>query len=210
MLEIDGRRAFRYATTYFDSPGLVSFLDSAHRRRRRFKVRTRVYEDSGLCFLEVKTRRGRQTVKDRMSYDPADRHTLTAEAVAFVEEVFGAARVPHIEVRALEPVLDTRFVRSTFLLADPPSRVTVDHRLVWSLAGQPVRRIELLDRAVVETKTGSRASSADRTLWSRGDRPVSFSKYATGYAALRPELPRNRWHRVLRRTSAPGPDRRSR
>ena len=106
-------------------------------------------------------------------------------------------------MRALGPVLETRFVRTTLLLTDPLSRVTIDQGLVWSLAARPIPRVELADRAVVETKTGSRASSADRLLWSMGDRPVSFSKYATGYAGLCPQLPRNRWHRQLRRTLTP-------
>ena len=56
VLEIDGRRRFSYASTYFDTPGLEAFMLTARKRRRRFKVRTRTYLDSGLCFLEVKTR----------------------------------------------------------------------------------------------------------------------------------------------------------
>ncbi|MFV0316059.1 MAG: molecular chaperone, partial [Microthrixaceae bacterium] len=38
----------------------------------------------------------------------------------------------------------------------------------------------------------------DRALWRRGYRPTSLSKYATGLAALDPDLPRNRWARILR------------
>ena len=53
--------------------------------------------------------------------------------------------------------------------------------------------------AIIETKSGSAPSSADRTLWHHGYRPQRISKYATGLAALHPELPANRWHRVLDR-----------
>jgi hypothetical protein len=53
--------------------------------------------------------------------------------------------------------------------------------------------------AIVETKTGSTASRVDRLLWSRGHRPVRISKYATGLAALHPELPTGVWRRTLRR-----------
>jgi hypothetical protein len=53
--------------------------------------------------------------------------------------------------------------------------------------------------AVVETKTRSAASEVDRLLWARGHRPTSISKYATGLAALRPELPATPWRRLLRR-----------
>ena len=51
VLDIDGRRRFSYASTYFDTPGLEAFILAARKRRRRFKVRTRTYLDTGLCFL---------------------------------------------------------------------------------------------------------------------------------------------------------------
>ena len=39
----------------------------------------------------------------------------------------------------------------------------------------------------------------DRLLWQRGTRPARISKYATGLAALRPDLPDVPWRRTLRR-----------
>ncbi|MDH3302175.1 MAG: VTC domain-containing protein, partial [Acidimicrobiia bacterium] len=71
VLTIGCRNRFAYRTTYFDTPGLDSYLDAARRRPSRYKVRTRNYLDSGLCMLEVKTRdrRGR-TVKRRLECDP--------------------------------------------------------------------------------------------------------------------------------------------
>ena len=81
VLDIDGRRRFSYASTYFDTPGLEAFMLTARKRRRRFKVRTRTYLDSGLCFLEVKTRGARgTTVKRRMGYHPDDASRLTGSA----------------------------------------------------------------------------------------------------------------------------------
>ena len=56
VLEIDGRRSFGYESVYFDTPDLVSYRAAAHKRRLRFKVRTRCYRDTGICSLEVKTR----------------------------------------------------------------------------------------------------------------------------------------------------------
>ena len=70
VLEIDGLRSFRYESVYFDTPERVSYLAAAHKRRRRFKVRTRSYLDSGLCSLEVKTRERRGlTEKHRLSHN---------------------------------------------------------------------------------------------------------------------------------------------
>ena len=81
VLEIEGRRAFAYRTTYFDTRELRAYRDHVQRRRRRFKCRSREYVDSGLCTFEVKLKgpRGR-TVKHRMAYDPARSDELSEPA----------------------------------------------------------------------------------------------------------------------------------
>ncbi len=50
----------------------------------------------------------------------------------------------------------------------------------------------------METKTATTPCGVDRLLWSLGHRPTAISKFATGLAALHPELPHTRWRRVLR------------
>jgi hypothetical protein len=52
-LEIDGRRAFSYRTTYFDSPDLLFYRDHAQKRKRRVKVRLREYVESHRTRLEA-------------------------------------------------------------------------------------------------------------------------------------------------------------
>lgn len=197
MLEIDGRRRFGYRSVYFDTPELHSYHATARRRRQRFKIRTRSYLDTGLHVLEVKTRGPRGlTMKQRLPYagdgrslDGPDRDRLAA--------LLGGLGV-RLDADTLQPVLTTRYVRSTLLLPGMAGRLTVDTDLVWSLAGlQPVTT--RTDRAVVETKSGGGTSAADRLLWSLGRRPSVLSKYGTGLAALRPDLPANRWRPVLRR-----------
>ena len=100
VLEIDGRRRFSYASTYFDTPGLEAFMLTARKRRRRFKVRTRTYLDSGLCFLEVKTRGARgTTVKRRMGYHPDDASRLTGSGRAFVAACLASTGVAVVETK---------------------------------------------------------------------------------------------------------------
>ena len=196
VLEIDGARDFRYASTYFDTPDLASFRGAAYRRRRRFKVRTRSYVDTGACFLEVKTRAPRGvTVKHRCEHDDAD---SLAGGHAYVADELAAARVPGIEPARLEPVLRTRYRRTTLLL--PDARVTVDTGLVWERPGAGPGQAALGDLAIIETKTGSAPSSADHLLWRAQHRPDRFSKYATGMALLDASLPDAPWRRTLRRT----------
>lgn len=212
VLEIGGARSFAYESTYFDTPDLDAYHLAAMRRRRRFKVRTRTYVDSGSCFVEVKTRAGRgTTVKERQPHDDADELGV---ARAFVSARLADAGAPSAPV--LAPTLRSRYRRTTLLLDD--ARVTLDTGLVWELlvpdgagphagrhvdpAGPAVRRSAAIgDRVVVETKTaaGSGPSSVDRLLWRAGHRPDRISKYATGLALLVPVLPDAPWRRLVRR-----------
>ena len=137
VLDIDGRRRFSYASTYFDTPGLEAFMLAARKRRRRFKVRTRTYLDTGLCFLEVKTRGARgTTVKRRMGYHPDDASRLTGPGRTFVAAclastgVTGPAAAQEIAA-ALRPVLATTYERTTLHLPDAEARATIDTALTW-------------------------------------------------------------------------------
>jgi hypothetical protein len=197
VLEIDGQREFGYESVYFDTPELLSYRLTALRRRRRFKIRTRTYLDSAQCWLEVKTEGSRgSTVKERLPYAMTD-HAELAPGRWFVDGILARLAVPAWAGLSFEPTLVTRYRRSTLLLPATRSRVTIDTQLMWQAgdAGQ----LSLPRLVVVETKTGSTPSPVDRLLWARQYRPVKISKYATGLAALRPELPAVPWRSTLRR-----------
>lgn len=194
VLEIAGRREFGYRSTYLDTPDHQSFLTSGRSHRGRWKVRGRVYLDSGISYLETKTvgPRGR-TVKQRIAHPDPEAAALTVEGSAFVAQVIGAGRT-----RALRPVLTTAYRRSTLLLPTGDARVTVDVDLGWTsiATGHDLNRSRL---AIVETKTGSTPSAVDRQLWAAGHRPLRISKYGVGMAALHPDLPDLKWRRTLAR-----------
>ena len=230
VLNIDGRRSFSYASTYFDTPGLDSYLQAARKRRHRFKIRTRSYLDSGLTFLEVKTRGPRgATIKQRLDYRAADADRLTEEGIDFVVECLapltGSAQEARRTAQSLRPVMATTYRRTTLHLPDDDARATIDTDLAWtalaprpgassgssSTTGAGRTRPTVVGRgasraagpfAVVETKNPARHSPTDRYLWAAGHRPSRISKYATGMAALHPELPANKWHRLLTRELA--------
>jgi hypothetical protein len=193
VLTIDSMRAFHYESVYFDTPGLVSYLGAAHRRPRRFKVRTRSYLDSGRSMLEIKTRDPRgQTVKQRLDYHLGLRDLLDASGRGFVT----ACPLIGAQGLALEPVLSTRYLRSTLLLPEG-ARVTIDVGLRAAIPDG--RMVALADMAVIETKSLRAPCEADRSLWSLGNRPIRVSKFCTSLSALRPELPSNKWTQALRR-----------
>jgi hypothetical protein len=223
VLEIDGRQHFDYESVYFDTPDAASYLLAAHPRRRRFKARTRSYLDSGECFLEVKTKGSRgTTAKQRLPYSFDERSTLTPAGREYITELLADAAVANVRTSQLEPVLTTRYTRTTLFVPASGSRCTIDSSLSWqriddvrhdddarhdsvALHDGQLRDDELHfdNTVIVETKSTGRASEVDRILWRLGHRPDRISKFGTGLAALRPELPNNRWARVLRRHFTP-------
>lgn len=200
-LEIDGRRAFRYDSCYFDTDRLDSYLGAAFGRRHRFKIRTRTYTDSGGCVLEVKTKGNRgETVKVRQAHDPSAAGRLPSDARSFVVETTG---LDHLGDR-LVAVLDTGYVRSTVVDHADDSRFTIDQR--FTIARPGGTGVAFDDLVILESKSSAAPTAADRWLWQHGHRPLRLSKFCVGMALLDPSLPDNRWHRVLHRhlRSRPG------
>ncbi len=197
VLEIEGRRSSRYESTYLDTVDLDSWTASAHRRRRRWKVRTREYADTGERWLEVKTRGRRgETIKERLPHDGRG-SDLSDTAGGWVRGRLDAAQVHDVDPGGLVPTLHTSYARTTLLLPDGGGRATIDRGLRW-VSGHGTA--EVGDVLVVETKAGSgRPGPIDRRLWELGHRPIRISKYGTGLALLTPDLQRNRWHRVTSR-----------
>ena len=191
-LEIDRRREFEYETMYFDTADYALYRATAHRRRKRFKVRTRTYVDTAETMLEVKMRDARgRTAKERVPHPHEDRQTLTQAAEEFIDEVTKG----EVDPESLLPALSTAFRRVTVLDAEAGYRVTFDSAV--TAADQDGLAVSLGDSVLVETKTRRHRSATDRWLWEHQIRPTKISKFATSLAALRPELPANRWRRVL-------------
>ena len=190
-LQINGERSFKYESVYFDTPGGKSYLAAARRRRNAFKVRTRTYVDAGECVLEVKLRGSRgRTIKSRIDYPTASSGSLNASANGFIAQVLGTA-----EDTTLEPTLTTSYQRSTLLLSGD-SRLTIDTG--FSATTPSGERVSLEGFAIIESKSRSAFTAADRTLWRMGFRPMRISKFGTSLAAIDPTLPSNRWTRALR------------
>jgi hypothetical protein len=193
MLEIEGRSEFSYQSVYFDTPQLRSFRDAAHHRRRRFKVRTRTYLDSGLQTLEVKTKDGRgRTIKHRIRKS-GDAMSLTPTERGFISRQLDDP----VTVEQLRPTLINRYRRTTLALPALEGRVTVDTGLAFWTPGEAPWFADHI--AIVETKAGQRPTAVDRWLWAHQVRPSKMSKYCTALAVMQPDLPANKWGRVISR-----------
>jgi hypothetical protein len=191
VLQIDGRRSFRYDTVYFDSEDLATFRAHVQGRRRRYKVRVRHYADSGLCSLELKLKGPRgQTIKHRVPYDVREDAMLTEAAARFVVEHLREA-YGHELPGPLLPVLRTRYERITLVHRDGEQRLTCDHDLHYPAAADAATPRLSEEHIVVEAKSLDGRGAADAVLRDLGHRPVTCSKYLLGVGlhGLRPVPP---------------------
>lgn len=194
IMQIGERRLFTYESVYFDTPDLEMFTAHKQGRRRRYKVRTRTYADSGLCMFEAKFKglRG-QTVKHRIPYGLSERDTINAEAEQFLSDQLREQYNQDLPI--LEPVMRSDYVRGTFVNHLDEERLTCDVNLVYTGDVGTVRGPDLF---VIETKTADGKGAADMALAQMGIREVSMSKYCIGIALLHPHLAANKWSRLLR------------
>jgi hypothetical protein len=183
VLEIDGRRLFAYRSVYFDTPDLRCFHDHAAGRQPRFKARTRLYRDSGLCHFEVKLKRNSDETDKRQVEHPADRaDELTGEAERMIEETLAPAGVDPPD--ALRATLATSFHRLTVAARDDPARLTCDLDVAMERCDDG-RTARIRDgRVLVESKSEDGDAPADRVLAELAQTPVSLSKYRVGIDLL--------------------------
>jgi len=189
-LEISEKRIFSYSTRYFDDAH-VAYYRVLRQRADRFKVRTRRYDDSGECLLEVKLLDGRgRTVKSRFPHEDGNLETLSSLDRAWLQSFTPVRSV----ARHLAPSVATHYRRSTLVFPNGSGRMTIDQGLTFIGGDEAWCRLDGL--CVVETKGAGHPQPFDRRLWKAGYRPVPASKFALGVCLTNPELPDNRWHRL--------------
>jgi len=188
LLSIDGRLTTSYRSTYFDTPDLRTCRAHVQGRRRRWKARSRLYVEDGLCRLELKVRDGSGlTTKIFHPSSPEEYGRMNNVAEGFFRE--GLAAHDLDEADLLAPVVEVTYERAT--LADPQTgtRVTLDLG-VRAVRGDRLVEVDP-DRVVVETKGSHAVGTADRVLSQLGARPVSFSKYAASASLMDSRIPDN-------------------
>ena len=202
-LQVAGRRCTTYRSTYLDTGDLRLCRDHLQGRRLRWKARSRLYVEDGLCRFEVKVRGAREeTVKHAVDLEPSSYGRYGAGERALIGGVLAA---PHPAVPDLRPVLEIGYTRATLVDLRAGARLTVDHGVVGrpTAAGSPeLDRGSVAvdhDRVIVETKSGSRPCLGDLVLAAMGHRPLAISKYATSAALLARGVPDNQVRRLVGR-----------
>ena len=192
---IDGIRAARYDTRYFDTEERAMYIAHHNRQLTRQKIRTRHYEDGSACYLEVKNKSNRgRTKKVRIEIPQEQLMSLSScEAVEFL------STLSRYNIESLSPALSTRFVRITIVNPDLTERITIDLGLEY-IDLRSGRSATTGGMSIVEIKQdGNTTSVAKEILRELRVKPLKISKYCLGTALTVEGIKRNRMIEKIRR-----------
>jgi hypothetical protein len=186
VLEIRNRRQHRYQTLYFDTPDLALYHQHHDGWRSRYKVRSRVYVDSHLAYLEVKRKTNRNvTIKSRLKTP-----MLVTRVDPYADD-FLPVHYPY-QIDRLEQTLWNSFRRITLVSKHRVERLTLDVGLSFWRGRE---RVDLPGVAIAEIKQPHFSLNSDFVDQMRalGVRPMRFSKYCIGVALLYDRVKSNRF-----------------
>lgn len=197
--EIDGVKLSPYYTVYFDTPDHHMYRVHAAGHTNRQKLRIRCYVDSGLNFLEVKTKNNHgRTRKKRIMMEGFDPR-FPDHDIRFLgqdEQYRAYDRFLHNTLgyapSTLTEQLENHFDRITLVNRMKTERLTIDTRLILDNL-QTGLHVALPDIAIIELKRdGLQPSPILALLRQLRIKPMGFSKYCIGTAMTNPHLPHNR------------------
>lgn len=180
ILEICGKRDFSYHTTYLDTNNYLFFNQHISSRSQRYKVRYRIYENTGSSFLEVKCKNQKdRTLKWRIKNEFKD-NVLDVPAIDFLSHYIKDVALD------IQPVLINKFNRLTLVSLESKERITIDYNVSFSCQGGPTVELPFLTIVELKRDSFSNNSSMLSILRKMQIRESSFSKYCVGNVLLKP------------------------
>lgn len=193
---IDGVRACRYETLYYDTADREMFVVHHNRKLSRQKLRTRTYVESGTTFFEIKNKSNRgRTKKHRVEIDSSafGAFDRSEQACTLLTEL------SHYTSDVVSPALTTHFTRITLVNPTLTERITIDLELRYEdVRSKTQGRIEQM--AIVEIKSdGNIESTTKRILRDMRIPPLKVSKYCLGTTLTVDDIKSNRFKAKIRR-----------
>lgn len=183
VLDINGIRASRYETLYYDTPDFKMYL--AHHRRKpcRYKIRHRIYVDSNLHYFEIKYKNNKgRTIKNRIKRKDTD---LIIDGKA--EELLNEKT--KFSAQNLFPKLWSNCSRITLVNKFSKERLTIDINLQFK---NDFAEKKLSNVAIAEVKQEKLSPSPFiRLMKKHGIRSGSISKYCFGVVFLYKQIKKN-------------------
>ena len=202
--EIEGKRQARYYTMYFDTPDMQMYTCHHSGHANRQKLRIRSYVDSGLNFLEVKTknnhkrtRKKRTTMFDFDPLAPARDIAFDSQDVNFKEYDSFLRENLWYKPEIMEEAIENRFNRITLVNNNKTERLTIDTDLCFHNI-HTGNDCSLPELAIIELKRDGLMPSPILSLLNElRIKPLGFSKYCIGTALTNPDIRQNRFKQRL-------------
>ena len=202
---VNDMRISGYYTAYFDTPDNNMYLVHQNGHAWRQKLRIRSYLDSGLNYLEVKTKsnRGRTRKKrvDMVGFDPY--HPDHGIRFLRQDDQFRAydnflRKHLRYDPTVLSEHMENNFTRITLVNKGKTERLTIDTDLKFHNLETDLRA-DLTGLVIIELKRdGLVPSPILGILRDLRIKPCGFSKYCMGSALTNPSLKRNNFKERLR------------
>ena len=202
--DIDGKRIASYYTAYFDTPDNNMYIVHQNGHAGRQKLRIRSYVDSGLNFLEVKTKNNHGRTKkkrvDMVGFDPMH----PDHGIRFLRQddqfrLYDEFLHKHLryDPSVLTEQLENNFKRITLVNKAKTERLTIDTALKFHNL-KTDNRADLTGLVIIELKRdGLQHSPILGMLRELRIKPSGFSKYCMGSALTNPQLKRNNFKERL-------------
>lgn len=189
ILEIEGKRASRYKTLYYDTPTLDLYYNHHRGKLNRYKIRHRTYVESNTGFLEVKFKSNKgRTIKNRIKkYDVP--FSWEDESEQFLNGILP------FQPKMLVPVLWINYNRHTLVSKSGKERVTIDLDLEFV---RDDHTHKLNNVVIAEVKQDKRESSVFAKVMKKYHiREGAISKYCLGMAMVYNDIKKNNFKRKL-------------
>lgn len=183
VLDINGIRASKYETLYYDTPDFKMYMAHHRRKPSRYKIRHRIYVDSNLHFFEIKFKNNKgRTIKSRIKRKDTDL-TIEGKAEQFLNEKTSFL------AKDLFPKLWSNCSRITLVNKFSKERLTLDIDLQFK---NDRHEKKLSNVVIAEVKQEKLAPSPFiRLMKKKGVRSGSISKYCFGVIFLYDKIKQN-------------------
>lgn len=190
----EGKLISQYDTIYYDTELCDYYIMHHNKRRVRQKLRTRVYVDSGISFIEIKNKNNKgRTKKKRIGIGSEHLSSLSSDSRT-VEFLKDRLLYP---IERLSPNLRTSFNRITLVNTAKTERVTIDMGLTFENLRNGNKKT-MPGIAIVEIKQdGTRPSQMKEILTLMHIHRMGFSKYCIGTALTTPTIKQNNFKEKL-------------
>ena len=182
---INGSKVANYMTTYWDTEAYDFYMEHHNGRAPRQKVRVRTYLDSGISFLEVKTKNNHGRTKKKRVEVPSQEITGENGNEEFLQNLVRRG------MEDIHPTVRNQFHRITLVNYGKTERLTIDYDVHFHNM-ETGRDANVGPLVIVELKRDGNVFSPVLDILRRlRIKPSGFSKYCIGSVMTNKSLKQN-------------------